>query len=230
MVMFKQDVLDLEKKRVAIGQMGDIEMMSHLGIEFPENLSALKLRIRNLNGHVRVAVHPLFLHQKKGHEIPSDEPMLNHFYRSVVSAGNNPSSAPLFVFEGESEYDKTKKIISTIAKSGMSVFILPTYDEDGWPIFKGTKYKSEDYEKMISLFRSLGVKSLTFSGMFLYPYGNGQIGGCVGAIAERFVDSGFSVDFSNKVSYSSFPMSDSQRVAARRKLIEGGFGKQTGKE
>ncbi len=224
---FKQDNPDLFFKREKF-QMNDSEIMEVLGFKKTEELQKLRQRIANLNGHIRMTVHPFYSRFTRN-ERDHDKRVMNHFFRSVYSAIKNKNSAPLFVFEGESDLLKTQQLISSVGNGDGSVFLLPTDDGNGWPKFKDTHSREEDHKKSIAFFNSLGVKSITVSGMYLFSGPIFPLEGCVGRLVHPLIQNGFSVDFSNAISYSDYPISLADIRNKRTRLSDYGLGKKTGR-
>lgn len=94
-----------------------------LGISACE-LEAIRNRIRKVGGHVRIAVHPLFIHYHPGNYQHFDStctPAEAHAYlsagfeRMVRSVISNPNSVPLLIFEEPYFLAETKDVVSRIS-------------------------------------------------------------------------------------------------------------------
>ncbi len=88
----------------------------------PEELATFRDRVERAGGHVRIAVHPLYVGKNpktfksfSGEKLEDVHTFLeNGFVRTVRSVHENQSSAPLVVFEEKSEAEETKQHIRRI--------------------------------------------------------------------------------------------------------------------
>lgn len=88
----------------------------------PEDLKAFRDRIRNVNGTVRLAVHPLYIERHKNTFGKSQSrsaedvhaELSQGFDRTLKSVGKSEISAPIIVFEEETFLKQTNEYISRV--------------------------------------------------------------------------------------------------------------------
>jgi hypothetical protein len=86
-----------------------------------ENLAMIRSRLENVEGHLRIWVHPLYTEQWPGTAqgrlgdadlTEVQEKLRSAFFRTTESVVRNPSSSPLVVYEAVKKIEETKTLIA----------------------------------------------------------------------------------------------------------------------
>jgi hypothetical protein len=188
-----------------------------------EELAVFKNRIAKNEGHVRIFVHPFYVsaHPESyarrseihGYDDISQEEAAKHleegFLKTVRSVADNKDSAPLIIFEEESQIEETRKTILeklqreslNFAESG--IIFSPTEQGRGAPhrkqivsVYENVREPAERsevfyeaaqkiYEEILS---TLNIQSGTMGGAYFddwYRPGD-ELGACAGNVRKTF--------------------------------------------
>lgn len=133
------------ENREAIKKENNLVVQEFLRIT-PEELATFRDRVERAKGHVRIAVHPLYLTKNpktfkpsSGESVEDVHAFLeNGFVRIVKSVYKNQESAPLMVFEEKDAVEEIKQYIRVVigetqkkALASLGFLICPTESESG---------------------------------------------------------------------------------------------------
>jgi hypothetical protein len=174
-----------------------------------DEVGTLRVRIERLKGHVRLIVHPLYFETNTKEDYRNE---LRHFEKSIRNTYGEVLSAPLFIFEGVTDLQATRKRIAdsletseeSLAMHG--IVLVPTNDDEGIPhetAFSGDiqNYEIESrWDALSKAFRQLGITSMTASGMYIqYNQKDAALDLCLGSVVQALRERGFHVDISSAI-------------------------------
>lgn len=152
---------------------------SLLGLD-KQGVEKLKERIASNRGHVRMMMHPFFTNYNRFSDQAKFRSSYDHTLLALKNATHQSSSSPVFLFEAEGVLENVRKMVSEeVGDVEGSILYIPTQTDSSYvsairhiPNMNEYNYSSfvltnSDEEYVVEMFKMLGVRSATVSGMWL---------------------------------------------------------------
>ncbi len=146
-----------------------------------EQKISFKERAAKFDGTIRFFMHPFFANDFGDYYHASKTEDKGDAYSSFLVLGRCLSlppenTPPIVVADVEEKISETSKLCTEWSKNSKnSSYLLPTYPNSPVPNFYHSqkfdnKSLNKEWQKLIDLFKELGVKNILLSGMYLSEY------------------------------------------------------------